>query len=312
MIFDLDSFSDRFKSTEAELRKEKLTAKKENSFSDELQAYGFLSPTILLIAIFLVSPMITGLVMSFYKTSLSGATNFAGFRNYWLLLTEARFLNNLRLSLIYVAGNISISLPLAYSMAMIITSKLKGATFLRGIFLLPWVVAPIVSAVLFRSLVDPAFGPLSLLVEKISGEQQVILADPFGAMAIVILHSVWRSLPFMALFLAAGMAMIPKELYEAAMVDGAGKWKQFFKLTFPLTRIHLAIVLLTITLWTLQDAETVYAMTEGGPGYSTEVIAVRLFKESFINFDLNSGAAMGVLLLLVGFIFMVIYTRLVD
>ena len=282
------------------------------NYEDEIQAYGFLSPTIILIALFLVSPMITGLVMSFYKTSLSGVTNFVGIKNYWLLLTEGRFLNNLRLSMVYVAGNICISLPIAYAMAMIITSKFRGASFLRGVFLLPWVVAPIVSAVLFRSLVDPTFGPLSLLVEKISGQQQVILADPIGSMAIVILHSVWRSLPFMTLFLAAGMAMIPKELYEAAMVDGASKWKQFFTLTFPLTKIHLVIVLLTITLWTLQDAETVYAMTEGGPGYSTEVFAVRLFKESFINFDLNSGATMGILLLLVGFIFMIIYTRVVD
>ncbi len=279
---------------------------------NEISAYGFLSPTIILIALFLVSPMITGLVMSFYKTSLSGVTNFVGIKNYWLLLTEGRFLNNLRLSMVYVAGNICISLPIAYAMAMIITSKFRGASFLRGVFLLPWIVAPIVSAVLFRSLVDPTFGPLSLLVEKFSGQQQVILADPIGSMAIVILHSVWRSLPFMTLFLAAGMAMIPKELYEAAMVDGASKWKQFFTLTFPLTKIHLVIVLLTITLWTLQDAETVYAMTEGGPGYSTEVLAVRLFKESFINFDLNSGATMGILLLLVGFIFMIIYTRVVD
>ena len=276
----------------------------------EAQAFGFLSPTILLIAIFLVSPMTTGLVMSFYKTSLSGVTQFVGINNYRFLLTEGRFLNNLRLSLIYVAGNIIFSLPLAYALALLITKKIKSASLLRGVFLLPWVVAPIVSAVLFRSLVDPTCGPLSLLVEKISGEQHVILADPILSMATIILHSIWRSLPFMTLFLAAGMAMIPKEIYESAMVDGASKWVQFRALTLPLTKIHLVIVLLTITLWTLQDAETVYAMTEGGPGYSTEVIAVRLFKESFINFDLNGGATMGIILLLVGLIFMVLYTRI--
>jgi len=278
----------------------------------EAQAYGFLSPTILLIAIFLVSPMVTGLVMSFYKTSLSGITKFAGIQNYRFLLTEGRFLTNLRLSLIYVMGNLVLSLPLAYCLALLITKKIRGASLLRGIFLLPWVVAPIVSAVLFRSLVDPTVGPISLLVEKISGEQHVFLTDPLLSMATIILHSVWRSLPFMTLFLAAGMAMIPKEIYESAMVDGAGKWTQFRALTLPLTKIHLAIVLLTITLWTLQDAETVYAMTEGGPGYSTEVIAVRLFKESFINFDLNGGATMGILLLLVGLVFMILYTRLVG
>ncbi len=278
-------------------------------YRNEIQAYLFLSPTIILIGLFLLSPMVTGLVMSCYQTSLSGTTQVVGLKNYWLLLTEARFLNNIRLSLLYVIGNLVISLPIAYGTALLITSRLKGASLLRGVFLLPWVVAPIVSTVLFRSLVDPAFGPLSWLLEKIAGQQIVMLAHPTWSMVVIILHSAWRSLPFMTLFLAAGIAMIPKELYEAAMVDGAGKWRQFFTVTFPLTRIHLVIVLLTITLWTLQDAETVYAMTEGGPGYSTEVMAVRLFKESFLNFDLNSGAALGVLLLLVGLIFMILYVQ---
>lgn len=278
----------------------------------QLQAYAMLSPTLLLLAIFLVSPMLTGLIMSLYKTSLSGVTSYVGLQNFKLLLTEERFLTNLRLTLIYVAGNISITLPLSYLLAMLITKKLRTASLLRGIFLLPWVVAPIVSTVLFRSLVDPSFGPLSLLLEKITGQQIVLLASPFWAMGTIIFHSAWRSLPFMTLFLASGMTMIPREIYEAAMVDGASRWKQFFTITFPLTKIHLIIVLLTITLWTMQDAETVYAMTEGGPGYSTEVIAVRLFKESFINFNLNNGAAMGILLLLLGAIFMFVYTRLSD
>jgi len=278
----------------------------------QLQAYAMLSPTLLLLAIFLVSPMLTGLIMSLYKTSLSGVTSYVGLQNFKLLLTEERFVTNLRLTLIYVAGNISITLPLSYLLAMLITKKLRTASLLRGIFLLPWVVAPIVSTVLFRSLVDPSIGPLSLLLEKITGQQIVLLASPFWAMGTIIFHSAWRSLPFMTLFLASGMTMIPREIYEAAMVDGASRWKQFFTITFPLTKIHLIIVLLTITLWTMQDAETVYAMTEGGPGYSTEVIAVRLFKESFINFNLNNGAAMGILLLLLGAIFMFVYTRLSD
>ena len=283
-----------------------------NKHQEQAQAYAMLSPMLLLLAIFLISPMVTGLIMSLYKTSLSGITTFVGLRNFKLLLTEERFLTNLRLTIIYVIGNISISLPLAYVLAMLITKKLRGATLLRGIFLLPWVVAPIVSTVLFRSLVDPAFGPLSLLLEKISGKQIVMLADPFLAMGTIIFHSVWRSLPFMALFLASGMTMIPRETYEAARVDGAGRWKQFTSITFPLTRIHLIIILLTISLWTMQDAETIYAMTEGGPGYSTEVIAVRMFKESFINFNLNNGAAMGILLLLLGATFMFIYTRISE
>ena len=273
-------------------------------------AYAFLAPTVLLVAFFLISPMLSGLFMSLNKTSLSGVTSFVGLRNYQFLLSEDRFLNNLLLSLLYVVCNIGISLPLAYVSATLLTRKKRGAEIFRSIFLLPWIVAPVVSSLLFRSMVDPSFGPISLLLEKITGQQHVMLAEPFWAMATIIYHSIWRSLPFMTLFLAAGMAMIPKEFYEAAKVDGAGSWTQFRTLTLPLTKIHLLIVLLTITLWTLQDAETVYALTEGGPGYSTEVMALRLFKESFINFDLNRGATLGVLLLLVGLAFMVAYARI--
>jgi multiple sugar transport system permease protein len=287
--------------------------KKENTTPNgrnENLAYAFLTPTIIIIFFFLLSPMVSGLIMSFYKTSLSGITSFQGLKNYQFLLSEGRFLTNLRLSLIYVLCTLIFSLPLAYIMALLITRNKRGTAFFRSIFLLPWIVAPVVSVLLFRSLVEPNFGPLSWLLEKITATPRVILTEPFWAMATIIYHSVWRSLPFMTLFLAAGISMIPKEFYEAAKVDGAGAWRQFFTLTLPLTKIHLLIVLLTITLWTLQDAETIYALTQGGPGYSTEVMAVRLFKESFINFDLNRGATLGILLLLVGLAFMIAYIRI--
>ncbi len=280
-----------------------------SQFRNENLAYVYLAPTVIIIFFFLLSPMLSGLIMSFYKTSLSGNTAFEGLNNYYFLLSEGRFLTNFRLSMIYVIATLFFSLPLAYIMALLITRKSRGTTFFRSIFLLPWIVAPVVSVLLFRSLVEPNFGPLSWLLEKISGTSHVILTEPFWAMATIVYHSVWRSLPFMTLFLAAGISMIPKEFYEAAKVDGAGAWKQFFTLTLPLTKIHLLIVLLTITLWTLQDAETIYALTQGGPGYSTEVMAVRLFKESFINFDLNRGATLGILLLLVGLVFMFFYMR---
>jgi len=129
-------------------------------------------------------------------------------------------------------------------------------------------------------------------------------------MLTIIGHSFWRSFSFVMLFLAAGIATIPTEIYEAAKVDGAGVWARFRSVTFPLTKMHLAIVLLIITMWTVQDAETVYALTGGGPGYSTEVTAVRLFKDAFINFNLSYGATIGVFLLMLSAVFMVLYFNL--
>jgi multiple sugar transport system permease protein len=114
----------------------------------------------------------------------------------------------------------------------------------------------------------------------------------------------------MMLFLAAGLASIPDELYEAARVDGTNGWQRFVYLTLPLTRVHLAMVMLVISMWTIQDTETIYALTGGGPGYSTEVLAVRMLKDAFVNFNLYRGAVIGVLLILLSIFFMFVYLRL--
>ncbi len=274
--------------------------------------YLFLLPSVILLIFFLAAPLVSGIYMSFQKISLKGVSEFVGFRNYSLLFGEERFRNNLLFSVLYVAGNVGFSIPLAYAAALLITGKLRGTQFFRSIFLIPFIVAPVVSAILFRSMVDPSFGPITTLLEVITGKRYIILADSTLAMLTIIGHSFWRSFSFVMLFLAAGIATIPTELYEAAKVDGAGAWARFGHITFPLTKIHLTIVLLIITMWTLQDAETVYALTQGGPGYSTEVTAVRLFKDAFINFNLSYGATIGVFLLMMSAIFMIFYFKLMG
>lgn len=272
--------------------------------------YLFLLPGVILLIFFLAGPLISGIYMSFQKISLSGISEFVGFQNYRLLVGEERFRNNLLFSVLYVVGNVGLSVPLAYAAALLITGRLRGTQFFRAIFLIPFIVTPVVSAILFRSMVDPSFGPISALLEMITGERYIILADSTLAMLTIIGHSFWRSFSFVMLFLAAGIATIPTEIYEAAKVDGAGAWARFRNVTFPLTKMHLAIVLLIITMWTVQDAETVYALTGGGPGYSTEVTAVRLFKDAFVNFNLSYGATIGVFLLMLSAVFMVLYFNL--
>ncbi|MBN1350168.1 sugar ABC transporter permease [candidate division KSB1 bacterium] len=274
-------------------------------------AYSFILPTVIVLCFFLFFPIVSGLIMSLQATSTDGSTRFVGLTNYLILLRESRFLNNLLLSCIYILGNLVFSLPLAYLTALIISKKFRGTQFFQSAFLLPWIVAPVVSALLFRALVDPVTGPVAALIQQLFGNEILILSDPVYAMMTIIIHGIWRSFPFMMLFLAAGMLAIPVEIYEAARVDGASAWHRFRNITLPLTKFQLAIVLVIITMWTLQDAETIWAMTQGGPGYSTEVAAVRLLKEAFISFHLNTGAAIGFGLVFVGAIFMGIYLRLI-
>ncbi len=275
--------------------------------------YSFLLPSVVLVLMFLVYPIISGIVMSFQRETLAGDVYWVGIENFRRLFGESRFATNIRLSLIYVLGNLSLSVPLAYFASLLVTSRESGRlAFFRALYLLPFITAPVISAVVFLSMTDPVSGPFTMVLEWITGTRPVILADPSLAMGTVILHSFWRSFSFIMLFLAAGLTTIPNELYESARVDGASPWKLFSKITFPMTQLHLALSMLIITMWTLQDAETVFALTRGGPGYSTEVIAVRLFKDSFINFNLNIGATIGVILLAVSLLFMAIYLKLME
>jgi multiple sugar transport system permease protein len=269
-------------------------------------AYFLIIPSVIVIFFFLVSPVITGIYLSLFKVSLNGIKEFTGLNNYILLFKEPRFLENLRLTLVYLIGNLVLSVPLSYAAAFIVNSKLKGIGILRALYLLPWIIAPVVSVVLFRTLVDPNIGPIPYLIDLITGKTIILLGNQITAMIVIIIHSVWRSFPFMMLLLSTGLSAIPPEVIDAAKVDGTGRWQRFRYIIFPLTRIHLLIVMLVISLWTIQDVEGIYALTQGGPGYSTEVTAIRLFKEGFLNFDLGLGSTIGMILMSLGLIILYI------
>ncbi|MEX2540536.1 MAG: sugar ABC transporter permease [Trueperaceae bacterium] len=277
-----------------------------------LTAYLFLLPAVAALATLVLFPIFDGLIMSFQRVMLSGEREFIGLGNYTSLFAQSRFWDNLLYSLIYLTGNLVLAVPLGYIAALLLTSELPGTRYFRTIFLFPWVMTPAVTALMFQSLVDPVSGPVTRLMQSLTGERTYFLIDPDLAMLTLVVHSAWRSFPLIMLFLAAGIAGIPKEIYSAASLDGANGWTMFRHITLPLTRVQLFIVVLVITAFTLQDAESVYALTGGGPGNSTEVVAVRLMKEAFRNLNLGLGAAISVVLLFAGGLVMLVYSRLIG
>lgn len=267
---------------------------------------------VVLLLIFLAWPFFSLFYVSFQKTPLGGPSEFIGLGNYEILLNETRFRGNIFSTLQYVIGVLGLSVPFAYLAAVLISSKVRGAGFLRTIFLVPWVIAPVVSAILFRTLTDPHFGPIVALLEQITGQKYLFLVNPRLAVLTIILHSAWRSFPLQMLLIAAGLTAISSELYDSAKIDGAGAWDQFRYITLPLTRAQVFIAMLIISIWTIQDVEGVYSLTGGGPGYATEVTGVRLFKEAFMYFNLGPAATIGVGLVILSIVFMVVYLRMLG
>lgn len=271
-----------------------------------------LLPAVILLAGLLLLPLTFGIWSAFEMMGPGGETRFVGLRLFRILASESRFRDDIWRTIVYVVGNVGLSFVLGYGAALTITRRIRGAGMVRTLVLIPWITPPVVSAMLFRSLLDPTEGPASLVVQQFLGGDFMILGNARSAMVAIVLHSVWRSFPFVMLILAAGIASIPNELYESAAVEGCGALRRFRHVTLPLTKLHAAIVLLIITMWTIQDAEGVYALTAGGPGYSTEVLALRLFQESFLNFDMHMAAAIGVVLLAISGAFAALYLWLIG
>jgi multiple sugar transport system permease protein len=252
--------------------------------------------------------MAVPIVQSFVRAVHDGRGNYIGLSNLQLFLSETRFKTNISNTIIYVIFSVVLIIPTGLLAAHLITDSSIFVSIIRPLYLIPWVIPYICSSILFRSLFYGQ-GPIPYIMTQLTGKTLLFLSDPKRAMLVIVLHQYWRALPFSMLFIAAGLTTIPIPLYEAAIIDGASKWRQFWSITLPILKPHIFIVTLMVTNGALQDSESVWSITGGGPGIATETIAVRLFKDSFKNFDLNSASVLGVVLLVIASVFIFLYSR---
>ena len=200
--------------------KERLRAKGTGwDLKESRLAYLFMTPLLLCLIGFMIVPMFTGILLSFQNAS----GDPVGMENYSAVLGEPRFWNNVQLSLAYVVCNVLLSIVLGFLAANLITQKSKIVSFLRPVYLIPWIIPPVSSSILFRTLLDANTGPITQMIKFITGKSVMILDQADTALIAVIVHNFWRSFPFAMLFLAAGLTMISKDVYEAAIIDGASK-----------------------------------------------------------------------------------------
>ena len=267
--------------------------------------YSLLAPSLVLLLAFLVLPFFYLFYWSTFDYKIGVTDEFVGLENFTTLLGEERFRNNVKYTLMYVIGNLLISVPVAYFGAMLVTAGMRGGGLLRTFLLIPWVLAPIVTALMAKTLLNPFDGPLIDVIAFFNGGETIYpTTTATGAMAVLIAHAAWRSFPLIMLLLAAGMSAIDPQVYEAAQVDGAGRWQQFRRITLPLTRAPLLAGVGAIAVFSLHDAEGAFGLTGGGPGNATEVMGVRILKEAFASGNIGRGATIGVALVVVSIAFL--------
>ncbi|MCK2216862.1 sugar ABC transporter permease [Actinomadura sp. ATCC 31491] len=264
-------------------------------------AYLFIAPSLFGVVAFLLLPMVIVLVLSLFDWELLSAPEFAGLDNYRRLAGDGATWHSLAVTAGYVLLSIPLQTVLALALAVLLDRRVKGLRLYRSLFVVPWMATPIVLGLIWDWIFDPREGALNSALALVGVTGPDWLSDPSWALPAVALVSVWQHTGYNMLFFLAGLQGIPRELHDAAAVDGATPAQRFWRVTLPLLNPTMFFVTVTNLIGAFQVFDTVYAMTDGGPSHSTEVLNFRIFQTAFKEFDFGYAATLSTLLFAVIF-----------
>jgi multiple sugar transport system permease protein len=218
---------------------------------------------------------------------------------------------------LFVVASVVLQLTLGMLVALALhrgfSRELPGVSFVRVVILCSWIVPGVAGGIVWQLMFNEAsYGFLNAMLRSVGIAPVAWLSDPSMAIWSAVIANVWRGTAFSMILLYAGLLVIPRSLYEAASVDGATAFKQFWYITLPQLRPILMINTILISIFTLNTFDLILPLTGGGPGRATEVLALYAYNTVFRNFDLSNGAVLAVLLLLISIIFTAVYVRLLP
>jgi trehalose/maltose transport system permease protein len=274
-------------------------------------AWFLIVPAVFVVFLVIGYPLIQVLIYSVLKYKLDGVTpaSFVGFSNYAFILTDPDFWLAVQNTLIFSVCSVTLECVLGLAVALVANSKFKGRSILRVAILIPWAIPTVVSSKIWAWMFNDIYGVVNVLLINLHLIPQKIafLATPLTALPVIIAVDVWKTTPFMALLLLAGLGLIPGDLYEAASIDGATKVRQFFSLTLPLVMPTLLVALIFRTLDALRVFDIFYVMVGGQGNMATMAIYNQQWLVSFL--DAGVGSAASVIILVIIMVFVVLYTR---
>jgi multiple sugar transport system permease protein len=289
----------------------KPARRRSRGLSERRLATFMVAPSLALIALVALWPIIYAIWLSLHEYSLvqAGVSRWAepfGLGNYTDALTSGEFWTATRITVIFTIASVFLETVLGLAMALIMHSAFKGQGLLRTVVLVPWAVLTVVTAVMWKTIFDPNLG----FVNTLLGTSTVWLGEEPHALAVMIFADVWKTAPFMALLLLAGLQVIPTEVYEAAKVDGATAWQRFRRITLPLLMPALLVALIFRTLDALRAYDLPKVLTNGANGTETlSLIAARTFQENRLY---GEGATLSILTFVIVMIISFTYIRLVG
>jgi multiple sugar transport system permease protein len=265
---------------------------------DTWVALGFILPSIFGFVVFYLWPSVRGFGLSLTDYQFFTDTSFVGLANYQRLLTDETFWNAMLVTVWYVVLNIGFQTVLAIGVAVLL-HRLTRSVVIRGLVLMPYLVANVVVALLWFWMLDAQIGIVNQILSWFGIGSISFFGSESWAIPTIAFVNTWRHLGYTALLIFAGLVMIPRTLYEAGRVDGASEWQMFWRITMPLLRPVLALVLVITVVGSFQVFDTVAVTTLGGPADASRVIQYYIYDLAFERLDYGYASAVSVVLLVI-------------
>jgi multiple sugar transport system permease protein len=260
-------------------------------FRESYAAWIFIAPALLGFFTFYLIPTFRALYISLTDWNLLRAPKFIGWANFPKLWNDAAFWNSMKVTLLYVIYNIPIQTVIGLLLAALL-ARLGRSVALRSIILAPYLIANVIAAIIWFWMLDPLLGFGNAVLQWIGIGRIAFFADQQLALPTVAMVNIWRHMGLTALLFYTGMQAIPKDIYEAAKIEGAGPLRNFFGITLPLIRPTMVFVLVTSIIGSFQVFDTIAVTTLGGPNYATRTIVWYIYENGFVNFRMGYASAL--------------------
>ena len=269
----------------------------------------FLLPGVIIVLSLTLFPALYGIYISLTNLNLGYVgSKFVGIENYIRFFTWADLGLVTRNTAIFVGSVVVLQACLGLAVAVLLNQRLIGRQVLRSVTILPWVLPSVVVGLVFAQIFGGSrLGIANYVLSLVGIPQMTWLSNPALAMTILIAVSTWRGIPFSVVMLLGGLQTLPRDVFEAAAIDGAGPWQRFRYMTLPMLRPIILITIIMATGGSLNSLDIPLALTGGGPGNATELISISLYKQSFFNLDISYGATIGTMMLVANLVLIVLY-----
>ena len=276
-----------------------MRRKAKNSFNQTAAPILFLLPNTIIFTVFIIIPAFQGLRMAAYDWSILSKPEFVGWSNFLELMKDAVFWKTFSNTLVYSLFSVPLLVITALILALLLQdTAMKGVRVFRSMFYIPSLLSMITVGIAWRFLLGDEMGIVNYLIRSLGGQDVHWLTESGTAMASIIVMTVWAGSGYFMVIMIAGLQAIPRELYEAARIDGASARESFWRITLPMLRGTILVTFVLATIGSFKAYELVVVTTAGGPGYATKFIVQQVYQAAFMEDRMGYAAMMSIVLMI--------------